>query len=46
MLKTLMDQEHQKWLDDEEHVDIWHGDEEPYSAKERCILIIHWAGEA
>ena len=46
MLKTLMDQEHQEWLDDEELADRWYGNEEPYSAKERRILIIHWAGEA
>ena len=46
MLKTLMEQEHHKWLDDEEHVDRWYGNEEPYSAKERRILITHWADEA
>ena len=46
MLKTLMEQEHHKWLDDEEHADRWYGNEESYSAKERRIFITHWAGEA
>ena len=46
ILKTLMEQEHHRWLDDEEHADRWYGNEEPYSAKERRILITHWAGEA
>ena len=46
MLKTLMEQEHHRWLDDKEHADRWYGNEEPYSAKERRILITHWAGEA
>ena len=34
-----MEQEHHIWLDDEEHSDGWYGNEEPYSAKERRILI-------
>ena len=46
MLKTLMGQVHHKWLHDEEHADRWYGNEESYSAKERRILIMHWAGEA
>ena len=46
ILKTLMEQEYQKWLDDEEHADRWYGNEEPYSAKERRIFITHWAGVA
>ena len=41
-----MEQEHHKWLDDEEHSDRWYGNEEPYSAKERRILITDQAGEA
>ena len=45
MLKTLMEQEHHKWLGDEEHADRWYGNEEQYLAKERRILITHWAGE-
>ena len=31
MLKTLMEQEHHKWLDDDEHTDRWYGNEEPSS---------------
>ena len=46
MLKTLMAQEHHKWIDDDEHADRWYGNTEPYSAKERRIPITHWAGEA
>ena len=46
MLKTLMEQEHHKCLDDEEHADRWYRNEELYSAKERHILIMHWAGGA
>ena len=41
-----MEQEHQKWLDDKEHANRLYGNEEPYLAKERRILITHWAGEA
>ena len=41
-----MEQERQKWLDDEEHADRWYWNEELYSGKERLILITHWAGEA
>ena len=46
MLQQLMEQELHKWLDDVEHVQRWYGNENSYSAKERRILIIHWAGEA
>ena len=46
MLKTLIEQEHHKCLDDEEHADRWYGNEEPYSSKDRRILITPWAGEA
>ena len=41
-----MEQEHHKWLDDDEHTDRWYGNEEPYRAKERPILIGNWPGEA
>ena len=41
-----MEQEHHKWLDDDEHTDRWYGNEEPYWAKERHILIGNWPGEA
>ena len=46
VLNMITEQEHHKWLDDEEHADRWHGNEEPYSAKERRTLTTHWAGEA
>ena len=45
-LKALIAIEHQKWLDIDNNSDRWFGNEQPYSAKERCILITHWAGDA
>ena len=38
--------EHRKWLDTDNHSDRWFGNEEPYTAKERRNLIMHWAGKA
>ena len=46
MLKTFMEQEHHKWLDDEEYADRWHGNKEPYSSKKQYLHITNWAGEA
>ena len=40
-----MKQEHHKWVDDKGHANRWYRNEEPYSAKERRILITHRAGE-
>ncbi|XP_065658758.1 jerky protein homolog-like [Hydra vulgaris] len=45
-LKRLITIEHQKWLDRDNHSDRWFSNEMPYTAKERRILITHWAGEA
>ena len=42
MRKTLMEQESHKWLDDGEHADRCSGNEGPYSAKERQIIITNW----
>lgn len=46
ILKTLIGQAQRKWLDDEENAEKWYGHETSFSAKERRILITHWAGEA
>ena len=41
-----MGQEHHKWVVDKGYATRWCGNEEPYSAKERRILITYGAGEA
>ena len=46
LLKVLMTEQHNRWLDDDNNAEHWYGNEKPYSAKERRILISHWAGEA
>ena len=45
-LKSLISKEQQLWLDEEENADRWFGNDKPFSAKERRILISHWADEA
>ena len=45
-LKALIAVKHSKWLDTDNHSDRWFGNEEPYTVKERQILITHWAREA
>ena len=45
-LKALIAVEHRKLLNTDNHSDRWLGNEEPYTAIERRILITHWAGEA
>lgn len=46
LVKKLAVQEHHKWLDSEENADRWYGNTEPFSAKERRVLISHWTGNA
>ena len=48
-LKQLIAIEHRDWLDADNNSDKWFnndGNENPFTAKERRILITHWAGEA
>ena len=45
-LKALITIEHRKWLDIDNNSNRWFGNKQPYSAKERRILIPHWAGDA
>ena len=45
-LKALITTEHREWLDIDNNSDRWFGNKQPYSAKERRILIPHWAGDA
>ena len=46
LLKVLIKQEHNSWLDCDENADRWYGNTEPFSAKERRILITHSVGNA
>ena len=46
LLKRLITQRFHNWLDAEENADRWYGNVQPFSAKERRILITHWAGDA
>ena len=46
MLKVLPKQENNRCLNCDENVDRWYGNTEPFSAKERRILIVHWVGNA
>ena len=41
LLKVLTKQEHNRWLDCDENADRWYRNTEPFSAKERRILITH-----
>lgn len=45
LLKTFIGQSQRKWLEDDTNSDKWYG-QESFSAKERRILITHWAAEA
>ena len=46
LLKVLTKQEHNNWLDCDENASRWYGKTEPFSAKERRILVTHWVGNA
>ena len=46
VLKALIAVEHRDWLDYDNNADRWFCNEEPYTAKERRILITEWAGNA
>ena len=46
LLKVLIKQEHNSWLDCDENADRWYGNTEPFSAKERRLLITHSVGNA
>ena len=46
ILKTLMEQEHHNYLNDDKHANRWYGNEKLSSAKERQIIITYWIGEA
>ena len=45
ILKSLISKGQQLWFDKEENADRWFGNDKPFSAKERRILISHWAGK-
>ena len=46
LLKKFVTQKLHDWLDSEDNADRWYNNTDPFSAKERRILIIHWAGQA
>ena len=46
LLKVFVKQAHHDWLDCDESAERWHGNTEPFSAKERRILLTHWCGDA
>ena len=46
MIKRLVTQEQDKWLEMDENFDRWAGNGKPLSASDRRILISHWVGEA
>ena len=46
LLKVLINQQFTDWLDSDDNADRWYGNTEPFPAKERRILISHWAGES
>ena len=46
LLKVLMCQQFENWLDDDEHAERWYANEKPFTASERRVLITHWGGNA
>ena len=44
VLKVLAGIEHREWLDQENNADRWFCNTEPFTAKERRILISLWTG--
>ena len=42
----MIKQAQRDWLDDDVNADRWHGHGDPFTAKERRILITHWVGNA
>eukprot|EP00795_Rhopilema_esculentum_P008179 gene8179-14110_t len=40
LLKVFIQQVHSNWLDADDNADRWFGNVQPYSSKERCILIV------
>ena len=46
LLKVLINQAFHAWLDDDEHANLWYGQEKGFTAKDRRVLITQWAGDA
>ena len=46
LLKVFIGQAQRKWLEDEENSERWYGYDSHFTAKDRRILITHWAAEA
>lgn len=45
LLKVLIGQEQQKWLEDDANSEMWYGHEKGITSKDRRILITHWCGK-
>ena len=37
---------YQKWLDERDSLDLWHGHEKSLTAMQKQVLVTHWAGNA
>ena len=46
VLKTLTVASHRDWLDFDNNANRWYGNEQPYTASERRVLLTHWTGDA
>ena len=46
VLKSLISIEHHEWVEFDSYGDRWFCNEQPFSAKEHCILLNNWAGNA
>ena len=46
LLKVLIGQAQRTWLETPENAQLWHGETKGFTAKDRRVLITHWAAEA
>ena len=46
LVKVLIGQAQRQWLEDDANSELWYGHERGLTAKDRRVLITHWAGEA
>ena len=46
LLKVLVGQAQRSWLESKENAALWHGETKGFTAKDRRVLITHWAAQA
>ena len=46
LLKVLIGQAQRTWLETPENAQLWHGETKGFTAKDRRVLITHWAAQA